>query len=91
MIGRIAFTAVAALVLSAGIMMTPAQGKGGPKCGKLCKADIAAAKALCTQTSKKEKRACLKAARKETLAACTAQPTPRSVCLPASPSGAFLD
>jgi hypothetical protein len=66
-------------------------GKGGPKCGKLCKEDIAAAKALCTQTSKKEKRACTKAARKDTLDACKAQPTPRSTCKPASPSGAFLD
>jgi hypothetical protein len=90
-IGRTVFAAVAALVLSAGIMMTPAMGKGGPKCGQLCKTDITDAKALCTQPKKKDKRACLKAARRDTIAACNAQPKPRERCLPASPSGAFLD
>ncbi len=92
MIGRTVFAAVAALVLGAGFMMTPAaEGKGGPKCGKLCKGAIAAAKATCPAEPKKDRRACLKAARRETLAACKAQPTPREQCLPASPSGAFLD
>lgn len=72
-------------------MLTPAQGKGGPKCGQLCKTEIADAKALCTQPKKKDKRACTKAARRDTLQACKAQATPRSTCKPASPSGAFLN
>jgi hypothetical protein len=72
-------------------MLTPAQGKGGPKCGKLCKSDIAAAKALCTQEKKKDKHKCQQAARRDTLSACKAQTPPRSQCLPSSPSAAFVN
>jgi hypothetical protein len=78
-------------VLGAGLMLTPAQGKGGPKCGKLCKSEIAAAKALCTQTAKKDKHRCQQAARRDTLTACKSQPTPRSQCLPGSADAAFVD
>jgi hypothetical protein len=88
MIGRM-MTVASIAILGSALLVTPmALGKGGPKCGKLCRTTIGACKAACTQTTKKDKRKCTKDCRKNILAACKAQPTPRTAC---SPSGAFLD
>lgn len=89
MSGRTILATAAAVIFSVGLMVSIAPAKGGPKCGKLCKTDIAACKATCEGT-KKEKGKCKRACRKELLDACKLQPTPRSSCTPASPSGAFL-
>lgn len=90
MSGRTILAAAAAVMLSVGLMVSVAPAKGGPKCGKLCRTEISACKAECTGT-KKEKGKCKRACRKELLDTCKLQPTPRSSCLPASPSGAFLN
>jgi len=88
MTGRI-LTMAGAAILGSALLLTPmALGKGGPKCGKLCRTSIDSCKAACTQTKKKDKRQCTKGCRSNILAKCKAQPTPRSVC---SPSGAFLE
>lgn len=89
MSGRTILATAAAVMLSVGLMVSVAPAKGGPKCGRLCRTDISACKAECTGT-KAEKRKCKKTCRSEILAACKAQPTPRSSCQGASPAGAFL-
>jgi hypothetical protein len=89
MIGRMTTLAGIALLGSALLVTPMALGKGGPKCGKLCRTTIDSCKATCTQTTKKDKRTCTKGCRKNILDACKTQPTsPRTAC---SPSGAFLD
>ena len=89
MTGRI-LTIAGAAILGSALVLTPmALGKGGPKCGKLCRTSIDSCKAACTQTKKKDKRACTKGCRSNILQACKNQTTsPRTAC---SPSGAFLD
>jgi hypothetical protein len=88
MIGRTVVALAATLMLGSTLLVSaPALGKG-PKCGKLCSTQITSCKAGCTQTKKKDLRACRKACRKNMLAACKKLPEPRSVC---SPSGAFLE
>ncbi|MCW5892913.1 MAG: hypothetical protein KIT14_20560 [bacterium] len=90
MSGRTILATAAAVMLSLGLMVSPAPAKGGPKCPKLCRSEISACKAECTGT-KKEKGKCKRACKKELVNICKAQPAPRSSCLPASPSGAFLN
>jgi len=88
MTGRI-LTMAGAAILGSALVLTPmALGKGGPKCGKLCRDSISTCKAACNQPKKKDKRTCTKGCRSTILGACKAQPTPRTAC---SPSGAFLD
>ena len=88
MIGRMMIAASIALLGSALLLEPMALGKGGPKCGKLCRTTIFACKAACTQTKKKDKHKCRQTCRTNILDKCMSQPTPRSAC---SPSGAFLD
>lgn len=90
MSGRTILATVGAVMLSAGLMVSVAPAKGGPKCGKLCSSAIKECKASCEGT-KKEKGQCKRACRKTLLDTCKAQPTPRSTCTPASPTGAFLE
>lgn len=75
--------------------MTPAMGKGGPKCGKLCGPTISACRtSTCDSiTSKRDKRACKRTCRSTAIKACSAGAKPHTAeqCAPASPSGAFLN
>jgi len=88
MIGRTVVAVVVPILFGSALLVgTPAIAKG-PKCGKLCSTAITQCKAGCTQTKKKELRACRKTCRKNILTACKKLPEPRSVC---SPSGAFLE
>jgi hypothetical protein len=95
-IGRTVFAAVAALVLGAGFMMAPAaEGKGGPKCGRLCRDAVSACRtATCDPiTSKKDKRKCKKDCRKNAIALCNSQPQPHTAdqCSGTSATGAFVN
>jgi hypothetical protein len=94
-IGRTVFAAIAALVLGAGFMMTPpAEGKGGPKCGRLCREVVAACRVPCDSIeSKKERKRCKSDCRKNTLALCNSQPKPHTVdhCSGTSATGAFVN
>jgi len=89
MTGRI-LTMTGVAILGSALVLTPmALGKGGPKCGKLCRTSINACKDACNQTKKKDRHKCTKDCRSRILQACKKQPTsPRTAC---SPSGAFLD
>jgi hypothetical protein len=74
-----------------GLGLFASDGLAKKKCKKLCKTNISDCRAGCTQTTKKEKRQCKKACRKDTLGACkTFEPEDQCVA-PGSPSGAFLD
>jgi hypothetical protein len=94
-IGRTVFAAVAALVLGAGFILTPpAEGKGGPKCGRLCREVVAACRVPCDSIeSKKEKKRCKSTCRKNAIASCNAGPKPHTVdqCSSASATGAFVN
>jgi hypothetical protein len=89
--GRTILATAAAVMLSAGLMLSGGTAAAAPKCGKLCKSVISSCKAGCNEiTSKKDKRKCKKTCRSSALSRCKQTPKDARTC-PASPSGAFLD
>lgn len=94
MIGRTVLAVAVAVVLGAGLMLTPAQGKGGPKCGKVCKPVVDECRAGCDSiTSKKDKKRCKNTCKKNALSACKVAPQPHTVdqCGGGSPTAAFVN
>jgi hypothetical protein len=83
--GRIAFV-LATAMLALGLAAAPA---GSKPCPVLCKQQIKACNATCTE---KPKRPCKRACRKNLVTACKAtSDVPKERTCPASPSGAFVE
>ena len=86
MIGRMAISVVAALLLAGVMSASMVHAKA---CPALCKEQIKACKALCTE---KPKAKCKRACKQYFVGECKAtSSTPKERTCPSSPSGAFID